>query len=239
MIRVPFLTELLLDVFFHFTKSLIKIGQETFLKSQTKKVKNLNRMKYIFVFLVLYSCNTKPDRNADENEYTSSLDSKISEKEAGICEICPKDAFMVETLDSNQNVPLTFNKPIVLEFFNLYDAIEKYDTEFKQDSLPEKLKKDPYRQEIYRTIDQVGYYGHLRKELESLDVTILRSQLTDDFVRFVEKDKSYLVDLRAYRETDGVLMFNPGKKPIFWTSSEAILKCKDMEGIGRWYFNCP
>lgn len=73
-------------------------------------------MKYIFVFLVLYSCNSKLDRNAHENENTSSLDSKISEKEASICEICPKDAFMVETLDSNQNVPLTFNEPIVLEF---------------------------------------------------------------------------------------------------------------------------
>jgi hypothetical protein len=195
-------------------------------------------MKYIFVFLLLYSCNSKPERNVHESENTSFLDSKISENEAGICEICPKDAFMVETIDSNQNVPLTLNKPIVLEFFNLHNAIEKYDTEFKQDSLPEKLKKDPYRQEIYRTIDQVGYYGHLRKELESLHVTILRLQFTDEFVRFVEKDNSYIVDLRAYREIDGVLMFNPGKKPIFWTSSEAILKCKDMEGIGFWYFNC-
>jgi hypothetical protein len=196
-------------------------------------------MKYIFVFLMLYSCNSKLDRNAHEIENTSSLDSKISEKEAGICEICPKDAFMVETLDSNQNVPLTFNKPVVLEFFNLYDAIEKYDIELKQDSLPEKLKKEPYRQEIYRTIDQVGYYTNLRQELESLQVTILRSKFKDDFVKFVDNDNAYIIDLRAYIETDGVLMFNPGKRPIFWTSSEAILKCKDMEGVGRWYFNCP
>jgi hypothetical protein len=150
------------------------------------------------------------------------------------CNSCSLSTFIIPSADSVTPAKIKINKPTAITFFNLLDLIGKYDGE-GGDSLPEKLKHDN-RQSIYRTIDQNGMYkAFIYPHLDSLGVKVISGNYKDRVLTFDYNNQSYTIDLAYFEETDGVVLFTPGKKPVLWTLENGLKHCTDHDFV-RCYF---
>jgi hypothetical protein len=95
------------------------------------------------------------------------------------------------------------------------------------------------RNEIYRLYDLSGYYSEgIKPVLIDNSVTIIDTIKHERYVTIRDRDKKYLIDLLRYRKDDGVLMFKPGKPPIYWTMKKDWENCYGYYGFAKWYYNC-
>lgn len=95
------------------------------------------------------------------------------------------------------------------------------------------------RSEIYRLYDLYGYYTEgIKPVLIQNEVTIIDTIKNEKYVTIKDNGKKYIIDLSYYRQDDGVLMFKPGKIPIYWTMRKEEENCFEYYGFPEWYFNC-
>lgn len=91
-------------------------------------------------------------------------------------------------------------------------------------------------QERYRLLEQWGMYSDMKPLLIRNDVTIIDTAFSDTLVTFESGAEHYTIDLRPYRVRDGVVLFQPGKKPVFW-SDRSLGFCCDVEESFWSYFD--
>lgn len=102
-----------------------------------------------------------------------------------------------------------------------------------------KMKHRGDRNEIYRLYDLRGYYTQgIKPVLSENGVTIIDTIKNEQYITIKDGDKKYIIDLTRYRKDDGVLMFNPGKRPIYWTMKKDEENCYGYYGFPKWYYNC-
>lgn len=79
-------------------------------------------------------------------------------------------------------------------------------------------------------------YSDMKPLLIRNDVTIIDTAFSDTLVTFESGAEHYTIDLRPYRVRDGVVLFQPGKKPVFW-SDRSLGFCCDVEESFWSYFD--
>lgn len=157
------------------------------------------------------------------------------------CSFCAIDPFLIKPIQGDRQVETVVDYPVAIEFFSQAGLVFKYQLD-NYDTLIKIFKKTP--QEVsglaYRLTEQYNYYGQgIKPELLKSSVKIIDNIPFDQFIRIVDKENSYVIDLQTYKQTDGVLMYTPGKQPIFWTMKGDEDHCLGYFGFPKWYFNCP
>jgi len=185
--------------------------------------------------LGFYACN-----NAKRNEREEVAAKEFTALD--VCERCRLDSFYikssVKTAVSDQKV---ISKPTAVEFFNLTKLMSKYHNNDSYDTLMKLFKMKDWgdRNKIYELIEQDFYY---KKEIKPIlvqnSVNIIASTGGDQFLKF-ESNDSFFVDVTKYLNEDGVLMFKPGKRPIFWTFKKEKKYCTELYGLVQKYYECP
>ena len=95
------------------------------------------------------------------------------------------------------------------------------------------------RGEIYRLTEQHYHYMQdIKPELLKRSIPIIDILSNEKFITVTNHKESHILNLIAYQKMDGVLMFKPGKKPIFWMMNREEENCYDYYGIVGWYFGC-
>jgi len=147
---------------------------------------------------------------------------------AQVCDSCNWDAAKIESADAIPTDSFRITEAIAIEYFNI--ANEKF---------PDSVLADKFytnHEWRYRMLDQFGYYNSTVKPI----LTENGIQTTDTIrwrtVLFFEDGKSeYIVDAGVYKGKDGVLMFTPGKAPVFWTNEVFRNNCDDTTFV-KCYF---
>lgn len=165
------------------------------------------------VTILLPSCTTQ-SRSEEKSEATVVAQS---------CDSCNWRIAEIDFVDAIPTDTFRITQPTVIEFFTLAGDQSWFD------SLPDN------HQTYYRMMDQYGHYTvRYRPLLESRGVKIISKPTRT--VYFFEDDKhEYIVDARSYLRNDGVLMFTPGKAPVFWTAAVMKPGCDDSTVV-KCYF---
>lgn len=124
-----------------------------------------------------------------------------------------------------QRIPLAIEKPVAIEFFNRYHLIQKYHHEETYDILMKifNMKHFGDRSEITGLTDQYYYFDRMiRPMLLENSITVIDSIRHTTVVEFKGTKESYVINLLKYSEQDGVLMFNPNRKPNFLDSQAGV-----------------
>lgn len=171
----------------------------------------------LVVWSVLASCSRKSKHDEDVSIKTSSI--------ADSCNVCVLDSLSIETLAPGQRIPLAIEKPVAIEFFNRYHLIQKYHHEETYDILMKifNMKHFGDRSEITGLTDQYYYFDRMiRPMLLENSITVIDSIRHTTVVEFKGTKESYVINLLKYSEQDGVLMFNPNRKPNFLDSQAGV-----------------
>lgn len=191
-------------------------------------------------FLASLSCSSR------KGEVTSFKDNKMpalnNEINSDTCSFCSLDQLSIKPSSTPYKTAFVIDYPVAIEFFVRASLARKYDNEDGYDSLMKlfDLKGPGDRTKIYNLLDQYGYYTQgLKPELLKYSVATIDTVKATGFITLKDQDISYLIDLSAYEQTDGVVMFTPGKRPIFWTMNRDQEYCFGLFGVSKWYYNCP
>jgi hypothetical protein len=138
------------------------------------------------------------------------------------------------------NPRIVIDYPVAIEFFTRANFVFKYERDnFDTLSILLKMKPSNVLYEKYNLTEQYNYYAQgIRPVLLKGSVVILDNLVRDQTINLKNKDNAYLIDLRSFAQTDGVLMYTPGKKPIFWTMKKDEENCFGYFGLPKWYYNC-
>ncbi|MFT5821570.1 MAG: hypothetical protein ACI8ZM_002823 [Crocinitomix sp.] len=127
-----------------------------------------------------------------------------------------------------------YNTPVALEFFANYNWVLKFDNPDKKDSLPAHFEKD--RQQIYNSLDNRGFSVEVRDYLQELTIPAQKAHYTDEFATFMVNKDYYTISLAQFEKFDGLVLYNPPKKPVFWNSYNKPHSCTINEALNC-YFN--
>lgn len=200
-------------------------------------------MDKLIVLLIIISLGCGHNENKKEDSFKESVEKKNSGKfSKGIVNdgrsdsICNIITFAVNT-GKRISSKYTYKGAIVIKFDKLIKAIEKYDNGQSWDTLY-KILEDDSRQRIYRVTDQWGWFKTdiypkiVENEIQMIDKP-------EDVECFVFEDHigQYQVNVNDLKLKDGLLMFQVGKPPIFWTEHEFEKICADSDHLIDWYFN--
>lgn len=139
-------------------------------------------------------------------------DVQINQEEAEIpnvqtCDSCAY-ALMPASITSMTPVPqsnVTFSTPVAIAFFPLANDHELYDSL----NMHERIS-------FYDLQDQMGIYASImRPVLDSMNITVIEGLPDSSYIMFKNSESISLVYLKTYRYEDGILLFKPGKKPVF------------------------
>jgi len=179
--------------------------------------------KLFFVILIVLTfgyCSLKPGEKITNFKIRKEITSDT-------CSFCFIDSLQIRSILTNEQIEITIDYPVVIEFFDLTELIfenqrSNYDTLLKKFGFtPQKMSN-----EIYFLTEQYNYYTHnIRPYLSKKSVTILDSVSPDQFLKLKDKKNEFIVDLKSFKRKDGVLMFNPGKLPILWTMKRDETYC--------------
>ena len=195
-------------------------------------------LKIIYLFLVasIISCSFKSGE-------VNSLDSSQGHKRitSDTCSFCIIEPFLIKPTPGDVKTEIVIDYPVAIEFFSQADLVFKYEKD-NYDTLMKIFNRTP--QEVsslkYRLTEQHNYYAQgIKPILQKSSVEILDTISNDQLIKLTDKDGMYVIDLRTYKQTDGVLMYTPGKRPIFWTMKGDEDHCFGYFGFPKWYYNCP
>lgn len=178
-----------------------------------------------------------------EDKTMSKLDSVAFEDDIIVpdtCSFCSMDSFLIKPVSQDVKTKITIDFPVAIVLFDRVELVHKYELD-NYDTLMKvfKMKHWGDRNEIYRLYDLYGYYSQgIRPILNQNKVSIIDTIKKEKYVTIIDKSKKYVVDLSYYRQDDGVLMFRPGKSPIYWTMRKDEQYCFDYYGFPKWYFSC-
>ncbi len=187
----------------------------------------MTRILTIIFFCRLFVC-------CNSNPKTENLNTKDIELKSETSKNCETEKFSINSIKTLSKTNKVITQPIAVEFFELYHKILKYDGKF-MDSLPEKVKHDN-RQTIYKTIDQYGIYDALVKPvLDSMAIKTIVGHYQDSVLSFSVDNSTYHIDITNFKENDGVILFNPNKKPILWTTDCNTKTCSERDFIKHYF----
>jgi hypothetical protein len=181
-------------------------------------VKSNFKIKYFFFFLgliFLLACKNK-DRQSNKIDLCNSYLLKL---------------YTIKPAVKDTISTILFSESIGIEFFNTYKLVEKYDFKGQYDSLPDWITKFG-RQTIYNAIDTYNMYlCSLKPKLNSSKIKIIEGNFDDDFVSFKIENCYYTINVKKYRQKDGIILYKSGKYPIFWDDQFCC-----PQGIIEFYF---
>lgn len=184
------------------------------------------------------SCSSKPTIK-DKSDGTTSLERRGITSDT--CSFCAIDSLLVESINLDIKTKIIIDYPVAIELLDRVELVHKYENEKGYDTLMKifKMRNHADRSEIYRVYDLYGYYTQgIKPVLVDNSVTIIDTIRSEQYISILDRDKKYLIDLRRYRKDDGVLMFKPGKRPIYWTMKKDWENCYGYYGFAKWYYNC-
>ncbi len=199
-------------------------------------------MHKIFLGLIcisVISCSSKRTIESPSGVEVNSFEKRGITSDT--CSFCEIDAFLVESLNAKIETNIIIDFPVAIELLDRTQLMFKYENEEGYDTLMKlfKMKHRGDRNEIYRLTDLYGYYEQgIKPVLADNSVTIIDTIRHEQYITIRDNDKTYIIDLLRYRKDDGVLMFKPGKRPIYWTMKKDEENCYGYYGFPRWYFNC-
>lgn len=145
-----------------------------------------------------------------------------------VCDSCNWDAAKIEFVDAMPTDSFEFTEAIAIEYFNI--ANQKF---------PDSATADKFynnHQWRYAITDQYGYYTALvRPILERYSISTTDTIRWRNILFFTDSITEHIVDAGYYRANDGVLLFTPGKAPIFWTRDVFRNNCTDTTFV-KCYF---
>lgn len=189
---------------------------------------------YLFSMFVLLSvatdCTHKDSKPDDLKSISPSPDTNSK------CSSCLIDSFDVKQASQIQRQKVIINEPVAVQFFNQVRLGDKYQIE-NYDSLIKLFKGDG--EKIYDLKNQYFYFVKAIKPiLIENSIKIIDSVSNDYLLEFRVSDASVFVNPKDYNDQDGVLLFIPGKKPVFWTADREEISCKNSQGFVEQYFLC-
>lgn len=182
----------------------------------------------------IYGCSKNQGHNS-----TDEL--SMSRYELNGCNAFVIDSFFVKHSAQTEGSKLLIEQPVVLTFFNQAKMVDKYEVE-NYDSLKAflNMKHSGDRNMIYMLKNQYFYFvKDLRPKLEARSVRIIESFVANQVLEFHVNDTTIYVNVDEYKTQDGLLIFSPGKNPLFWTAAKEDLYCSGNYGIILEYFDCP
>jgi hypothetical protein len=198
----------------------------------------MNRVLIGIVLICVLNCT--PNRSTEDNS-NKKLDSFAKEEiTSDTCSFCAMSSFVVESVNRDIQTDIIIDYPVAIETMDRLSLVWKYERT-NYDTLMKlfKMKHWGDRNEIYRLYDLYGYYTQgIKPVLLDNSVTIIDTIKHEKYVTILDGDKKYLIDLARYRKDDGVLMFKPGKPPIYWTMKRDEENCYGYYGFPKWYYNC-
>jgi len=172
------------------------------------------------------------------NSDLRSNDVKLDDK----CDACEADSFFIKPSSVINGDRILISQPVAIQFFNQVHLIKKYDHERSYDTLMRlfNMKHWSDRNVIYALNNQYFYFvEELKPLLVRYSIAIIDSVSDNRLLEFRDANVSVVVDPKNYKDQDGVLLFLPGKKPIFWTVDAEDRYCRNATGIVSQYFLCP
>lgn len=137
-----------------------------------------------------------------------------------VCDSCNWNAAKIEFVYAIPTDSVEFTEAIAIEYFNIANQ------NFPDSTMAEKFFND--HQWRYGIIDQYGYYTAIvRPILERYDIQITDTIRSRTVFFFRDSITEYIVDATQYKSNDGVLIFTPGKAPIFWSRDVYRNNCTD------------
>ncbi|HEU5291725.1 MAG TPA: hypothetical protein VFU05_13845 [Cyclobacteriaceae bacterium] len=193
---------------------------------------------FIIIFIIGLSCSAK---RTDEYTYEERIeDLNKRGVTSDTCSFCALDSFLVESTNQDIETKIIITQPVAIELLDRTELMHKYhDTDYDTLMKLFKMKHAGDRNEIYRLSELYGYYTQgIKPVLMDNSVTIIDTIKHEQYITIKDKDKNYVIDLTRYRKDDGVLMFKPGKRPIYWTMKKDEDNCYGYYGFPKWYYNC-
>jgi hypothetical protein len=198
----------------------------------------MNRVLIGIVLICVLNCT--PNQSTEDNS-NKKLDSFAKEEiTSDTCSFCAMSSFVVESVNRDSQTDIIIDYPVAIETMDRLSLVRKYERT-NYDTLMKlfKMKHWGDRNEIYRLYDLYGYYTQgIKPVLMDNSVTIIDTIKHEKYVTILDGDKKYLIDLARCRKDDGVLMFKPGKPPIYWTMKKDEENCYGYYGFPKWYYNC-
>jgi len=185
----------------------------------------------ILSFCVICCSGKKTENTITEHDRIASTDT---------CSFCSYEASLINPIDLNIHPKKIIDYPVALVFFNNTNFIFKYE-QTNYDTVMKffKMKHWGDRNQIYEHYDNYGYYKQgIKPKLLKWSIAI-DTLIDEQYVEFRYQHELYIIDLKPYKYKDGVVMFKPGKKPVFWTMDIDWQSCHEYYVFPTWYFKCP
>lgn len=188
------------------------------------------RLSIVFIALSVLGCSEKKDGG-------QKLESKGVVRDT--CSFCAIDSFRVKPCETEVVPKMVIDYPVAIEFFNQANFINKYQrTNYDTVIKVLKMKHRGDRNQIYHLTEQRNYYLSLKDIISKNSIVTIDTLKNEQFILFLDHKTAYTINVRQFYSSDGVLMYTPGKEPIFWTMKRDEENCAGYEGIVKWYFLC-
>lgn len=161
---------------------------------------------------VFISCGEQPTHGSDADPV------------ANTCNACRWERAAITLVDATPTDSFTISAPIAIEYFTLAKRDDCFD------SLPDN------HQTYYRTVDQYGFYITLMKpSLKSRGIQVIDTLMARNVLFFEDSGHEYIVNAAPYFHSDGVLLFTPGKAPVFWTTEMLNAQCSPADFLACYF----
>lgn len=147
---------------------------------------------------------------------------------------CQDEFGQFESYETKQAPHVIFDKRVALLFFDNYIILSSGDN-FDITRLPKHLQ-NPDRQAIYENIDAIGMYGSfIQPTLDQYEIPKIDAHIADSCYGFMVNEEVFLIDTKVMLRMDGVIFYQPGKTPVYWTPNRTCKTCKLVEGLECYY----
>lgn len=197
----------------------------------------MSKIRLGVVFIFILCCSDKRTEKTVSHNSPTLLKKGIT---SDTCSFCSIDSFLVKSAIPQGSTKINIDFPVAIEMLDRVRLIHRYERD-NYDTLMKvfKMKRAGDRNEIYSHYDLYGYYTRgIKPVLIKNKVTIIDTIRNERYVTIKDSNRQYIVDLSYYRRNDGVLIFKPGKKPVYWTMKKDQENCSDYYVFPNWYFHC-
>jgi len=204
------------------------------------RISNLMKVSLLGASFTTICCTLKKtEHNNIPVNQNDTISQKFETTRLDTCSYCNIDPLIIKANSVDLKPQKKINYPIAIEFFNNSYFISKYER-INYDTVMKrfKMKSRGDRNKIYYHYDLYGYYSQGIKPALKKYAIVIDSLIDKEVVEFIYQKERYVVDLKPYKNIDGVVMFNPGRKPIFWTIDSDWESCNEYYVLPKWYFMC-
>jgi hypothetical protein len=123
---------------------------------------------------------------------------------------------VIQTIPQARPRSIVINSAVAIEFFSLAKNRDLYLSSKKRDAMSS----------YYELLDQHGIYqDFIVPVLDSLEIPVVDTIPDDVYIIFEDSTQTYIINIDRLKSEDGVLLYAPGKKPVFWQEKNMRLSC--------------